>query len=243
MQTSCVRIGVIVPSVNRVIEPEFYAMRPPGIAFHFARARYVFGPDPAPLEGLAEDTVRQVQSLADARVSVITSGSTGGSFFGGPNFDAQLIRRMEAQAPIACTTPSTAVAAALRVLEARTLCVITPYTETDNRREAAFLQAHGFRVKSIVGMGIANGGDIADVPLEQVNGFVLRHLDPEVDVCFVSCTNLHTAPLISGWESTVGKPVLTSNTATLWMVSRMARVSTTVAEYGSLLAKMPELPS
>ena len=31
------RIGLIVPSVNAVIEPEFYWVAPPGFSFHTAR--------------------------------------------------------------------------------------------------------------------------------------------------------------------------------------------------------------
>ncbi|MCC7022693.1 MAG: hypothetical protein IT338_07695 [Thermomicrobiales bacterium] len=238
-----VGIGVIVPSVNRVIEPEFWLMKPPGARFHFTRARYRFGPDPAPLVGLAEDTVRAAELLADAGVEVITSGSTGGSFFGGPGFDRELIGRIEALTGIRATTPATAVGAALRALGAKTVSIATPYIDIDNQREVAFLSALGFEVVGIAGMQIPNGGDIAHVTLDEADRFARQHLDPSADACLVSCTNLRSAPLIAGWERHVGKPVITSNQATLWMALRMAGLDAPIAGFGRLLAEMPPLPA
>ena len=232
------------------MEPDFARVLPDEVCCHFTRAWYNFRPDPDdprpadPLPELANDTVRAVPLLADAGATAVTSGSTAGSFFDGPTFDSELIRRMEAAAPgIRATTPSTAVAHALRALGVTRVSVATPYLKDLNDREVLFLEYLGFTVDAIAGLGITHGRDMAYVPSGECDQFVREHVAPGSQACFVSCTNFPVLPLIADWERDFGIPVVTSNQATLWMLLRMVGWTEPVRGYGQLLATMPEVPT
>ena len=232
----------MVPSTNVVMEPDLYSIVPAGVTCHFTRAWYRFEPDPQrprpmdPLPELANDTVRAVPILAAAGVAAIASGSTAGSCFGGTRFDRELIARMEAAAPnVKATTPATAVSRALKSLGARTVSVITPYLPDLNDREQEFLEAAGFSVVVVAGMGIVHGRDMAFVPITETDAFVAAHVDRTADACFVSCTNLPVLSRIEGWEQRFGIPFVTSNQATTWMLLRMAGCRNSVSGYGRLL--------
>lgn len=236
------RIGVVVPSSNVVMEPELVRMTPPPVTVHFTRAWYRFGSrtDPRPLDPLPElaaETVRAVPLLAAAGVKAIASGSTAGSCFDGDEFEADFVRQMEARAEgVRAVTPSGAVVAALRALGVRRVAVLTPYLDALTEREAAFLQSRGLEITRAVGMRVADGGDMAFIPDTETDAFVRAHTDPNADACFVSCTNLRTISLIERWETDLGMPMVTSNTATLWALLGLAGVRERTHGYGTLLA-------
>lgn len=234
------RLGVIVPSVNTVLEPELYMMKPGDITLHFSRTRYIYtgAHDTAePLIGMAAGAKDAARQLADAGVGAIGYGSTGGSFFSGPDYHLELARKLQDVAGVACTTASTAVIEALRELGVRRVAVVTPYVEMDNERERALLLHAGFEVAHLVGLGVHDGGAIRDVPLSETRRLALTCKDVVADACFISCTNLKSAPLIAELEEQLDKPVVTSNQALLWHLLRLAGVSTPISGFGRLLER------
>ena len=46
-------------------------------------------------------------------------------------------------------------------------------------------------------------------------------------------------PFISAWERAVGKPVITTNQATLWAMIQMMRADEKLPGFGRLLEEMP----
>lgn len=235
------RIGVVVPSSNVVVEPELSRAIPASATIHFTRAWYRFGDlvDPRPLDPLpdmADDTIRAVSILADAGVRAISSGSTAGSFFAGFVFEDEMIARMEEQAPgVVATTPASAVVAALRALGAKSVSVVTPYMEPLYGAERAYLRSKGFTVMNAVGLEIPHGRDMAYVDPDDLDRFVQASFDPAADACFVSCTNLHTFEWIERWETRLGRPVVTSNQAMLWMLLGLSKVHDAIDGLGRLL--------
>ena len=231
-------LGIIVPSVNTVLEPELMEMTPVGVTLHFARARYVYRgvADTAdPLIRMARDAEAAARQLGDAGVDVIGYGSTGGSFYAGPRYHELLTRQITEWVGLPATTASTAVIEALRAIGARTVVVATPYVELDNERERTLLTEYGFEVPVIMGMGIHDGGAIRNVSLESVRAFVGKVFTLPADAYFISCTNLRSAALISELEVKLRRPVITSNQALLWHMLRLAGIKTGSAGFGRLL--------
>ena len=74
------RIGVILPSGNASVEPEFTAMAPPGVRFFFTRAALT-GSTERELMGMAEGAGAAAKLLADARVDRIVFHCTGVTIF------------------------------------------------------------------------------------------------------------------------------------------------------------------
>ena len=75
------QIGLICPSTNTSIEPEFHMLAPEGIVVHVARA-FQDGPqEPALYRQIAENVGTASRDLGSARVDIIAFGCTSCTYF------------------------------------------------------------------------------------------------------------------------------------------------------------------
>lgn len=228
------RLGVIVPSCNVILEPELYKMVPEGISVHFARAR-ILEDTPEELQKMVDDAPNAAQKLAHAKVNAIAFGCTGASLFKGLGFDLQIAKKIEDTTGIAATTTSTAVVAALKELGIKKVSVATAYEEWLNEKEKEFLEKNGFKVLNIKGLGIPDPEELARVHPE-VAYELAREVDKEeADGIFISCTDFRTIEILEVLEHDSGKPVVSSNQATLWMLLKLAGIRKPIEGYGRLL--------
>lgn len=144
----------------------------------------------------------------------------------------------EAGVPGVATAPALVLAA--RELGLKKVAVATPYHDELNRHEKEFFEACGLRVLGIRGLGIGAGGaheyvGIAKVPPEKVLEHCLSSWVPEADGMIVSCTDFRTLEALPRLERELGKPVVSSNLATLWLALRRAGASRAVRGFGRLL--------
>jgi len=58
---------------------------------------------------------------------------------------------------------------------------------------------------------------------------------PEADAVFISCTSVRTFEIIAPLERDLGKPVISSNQATIWHALRKTGIRDTIEGYGRLL--------
>jgi arylmalonate decarboxylase len=231
------RIGVLIPPVNVTVEPEFNRWAPPGVTIHAARLwrrRARLTPDDLRemLTRLDDDCERLAMSQPDVVLYACTSGSsleTGG-------FDRKLSERIARASRAPASTTSTAVAAALRALGIRRPAVVTPYSDAINEREMAFFAELGFAPVSLESFREEDSHAIPRIDPQDTARLALKADRPEADGVFISCTNLATAAIIERLETELGKPVVTSNQATLWLGLRALGVTTAVPGAGRLLA-------
>lgn len=212
------RIGLLVPSSNTTMEPEFYAMAPEGVTIHTARMNLT-EVTPEGLFQMAEDVGRASKLLASADVNVIVYGCTTGSLVGGVEWEENLVEGITRKTGIPALSTSGAVTQALEAVGGRKIGVATPYSEELNSLEKVFLEGHGFEVTSIRGLGLVDNLDIGVVEGETVEDLA-RRVSGGSDAVFISCTNLPTIDLIERLEDALGKPVVTSNQASMWAALR-----------------------
>ena len=226
------RIGLLVPSSNTTMEPDFYGMAPEGVSVHTARMR-LDEVTPDGLIRMADDAEKGAALLATAGVDVIVYGCTTGSLVGGVEWEESLVRSIHENTGVRAVSTSGAVVEALRALSARRVGVATPYTDVLNRLETEFLEDHGFQVAAIEGLRLVNNLEIGRVERGVIEGLV-EAVAGEADTIFVSCTNLPAIDLIDGLERRHGRPVVTSNQASLWAALRDSGVKE-ITGYGELL--------
>jgi maleate isomerase len=226
--------------VNTVVEPEFNRMLPEGLSVHAARMHNA--------RSDLEDTLRMnrhaeraADELASAKVDVIAYACTAGSFVRGESGEKELRQRIEMATGIPVVTTAGAVAEALSALAVTRLVMATPYTDDINMLEKAFLEASGFEVVDMEGLGIVDAFSIGAVAVHETYRLVRTLRESRVTrpgssvATFVSCTNLPTAEIIGSLERDTGAPVVTSNQATLWACLRAVGCRDAIPGYGALL--------
>jgi maleate isomerase len=225
------RIGLLLPSSNTTMEPDFARMAPEGVTVHSARM-LLEDVTPESLERMAGEAEQAARLLSTADVDLMVYGCTSGSLIRGVDWEASLVNRIEAASGTRAITTAGAVVEALRTLEARRIRVFTPYTDAVNRLEKAFLEAQGFNVASIVGLGLVDNLKIGRVTPAEIERLVGP--GPSADCLFISCTNLPAVPLIQALEEKHQRPVVTSNQASMWAALRRLG-EPGVEGYGALL--------
>jgi len=233
--TPGLRIGLLVPSSNTTMEPDFYAMAPRGVTIHTARMR-LSQVTPEALILMAEDTERAAGLLADAGVDVIVYGCTTGSLVGGVEWEEGLVGRIEEETGKPAVSTSSAVVEALRSLGVKRVGVATPYSEKLNGLEKSFLEDLGFHVTGIRGLGLLDNLDIGRVGRGTLVD-ITREVADEAEAVFISCTNLPVLGLIEEFEKEFNRPVVTSNQASMWAALR-GRVSSRVDGFGELMRRL-----
>jgi maleate isomerase len=212
-------LGFIDLSTCVSLTPEVFAGLPPKVNALFSRIRLPAGevtPDALSEMVESEQIERAAHELADAGVEAIVFACTSASLLFGAGFDQTLTARIEEATGIQATTTTSAVVRALSALGARKISVGTPYLDEINERERDFLSASGFTVVNIAGLGLTLDRDIGAVPLERIHRLAHEVGDVSADALFLSCTNLGSQPLIRNLEAELQRPVVTSNSASLW---------------------------
>lgn len=233
-----VRLGVLVPSVNTVVEPDMYRMAPPGITIHFSRL-----PVPSDettvenLERLEDHLEESLQSLEQARIKAVSFACTSGSFIKGRSWDRHLIERMEKIVSPATTT-SESILSALKSLGVEKLALVTPYPDPINDLMEAYLTSQGHHVVNLKSLRLSNSQEIRKVSPE-----IIYQLSKSADTqgaegILISCTDFQAVPVIETLEGEIKKPVISSNQATLWKLMILSNVHIPIKGYGGLLREM-----
>ncbi len=225
------RIGAIVPSSNTVCEAEFMRMIPEGVSLHTAR---VFNPrvqreedkEGAELAMNAE-VDRAARELASVEPQVVIYANTTGSFIKGLGYDRELGERIRKAAGVPGVPTASAAVEALKAFHLQRIVLITPYILKVGGIEKNFFE------NSVPGLKV-----LREKHLGNLNALEIGHLTPydayraaremdvsEADGFFISCTTFHSADIIEPLEADTGKPVLTSNQASMWMALKMIGVS------------------
>jgi maleate isomerase len=101
-------------------------------------------------------------------------------------------------------------------------------------REVEFLQACGFQVVSGANLGIDTNAQMSELEPKAILDWAQRNISDASDVCFLSCTAIKSASIISALEQSGGKPVITSNQCMVWHLLRSSKITEAAAGFGTL---------
>jgi maleate cis-trans isomerase len=234
------KLGLIVPPTNTANEAEWWSMAPAGVSIH--ATRMPLHADTSNAQGrnaLLADIAHHARDIAEADVDLVVYACTAGSMVTPVTELPDYMRRETGRASI---TTAQAIIAALDALDAKRICVGTPYHDALNDHEAAFLEAHSKALVAIEGLGYgANGPDeyrnIARLTPAEVEALARRVARPGADALLLSCTDLATLTSISRLESELGLPVISSNTATFWLALRTVGLGDRIDGAGALFQR------
>jgi len=209
------RIGLIIPSSNRMVEQEMARFVPPGVTLHVARLRMT-GPHHVPLAQLLPRIEEAAGTLADAKCGVVTFHCTATSMEEGPDGEERALAAVARSGARDASTTATAVRRALAALGTRRLVLVTPYSAATTAEEAAFLRAAGVDVVHSVACALAGSDAYCSTPPEFWRDRAIEAARPDADLYFISCTNIAALGIIEEIERRLERPVITSNQVVLW---------------------------
>jgi maleate isomerase len=228
------RLGMLIPSVNTEAEPQIEAMLPAGVSLHTTRLKMVESQTPRELLGMADRVEEGAMLLADAGVDRILFNCTAVTTFE-PGLADRIRDRITQATGLPAIATADAVVAALRALGARKIVMVTPYLQEVNDRETAFLARHGITVLKERGSGLCYAKDFRAIEPYAWYRAAMDMRDEEADAYFISCAQLRIAEMIGAMENDLGRPVITSNQASVWHCLRESGLQDRVTGYGTLL--------
>jgi len=207
------RVGLIIPSVNRLTEAQFNHYAPEGLGIHVARGR-VAGEPARTVAQLADEIAHAAGTLADAKPDLIVFHCTHTSMKEGIGGEARIIELIRRTTGIEALSTSSLVNDALRALGLKTLVVLSPYMS--NAGIIDYLAAAGFTVVKDVALRCKTTADFETVTPQRWLELAIENDTPEADGIFLSCTNTTQIEAVAAIEAALGKPVVNSNQAVLW---------------------------
>jgi maleate isomerase len=236
--------GVIGPSTNTVVQPDFEAMRPAGVTNHYSR---IFVTDPEALSdddfiagtrAISDNTLDAVRSVVTCRPDYLVMGMSAITFYGGVAGGEAFRRKVVETAGVEISIGSIALVEALRAYgTVGRVAFVSPYYPVANAEVRRYLEESGFSVVRDVALRCRSWTDIAKVRPARLRT-VLAELDgDDVDALVQVGTNLSMVRLAAETEARLGKPVVAINTATYWHALRACGIADRTEGFGRLLAE------
>ena len=236
------KFGVLGPSTNTIVQPDFDDLRPPGVTNHYSRivienANAVSNETfmAGTLE-ISENTLEAVRGVKTCAPDYLVMGMSAVTFYGGAEGGAKWKKNIEDAAEMGISTGAEAVAAALAAYGGiKKIAFLSPYFPIANEEVNRYLSDHGYTTVRDECLRCPSWTAIAEVP-ESTARRVLHELDgDDVDALVQVGTNLSMIRLAAAAERYLDKPVVAINTATYWHALRFNGINDKITGFGRLL--------
>ncbi|MGX1306421.1 maleate isomerase [Amorphus suaedae] len=237
------KFGVIAPSTNTSVQPEFDSMRPVGVTNHFSRI--VIPDDPVHSDEDFNELVMRIRAATMDAIDAVKTCSPGAlvmgmsaeTFWDGKERADGLKAEVEARAGMNVAMGSDACQAALsRFGDIKRIAVITPYMPIGDAQVERFFTDCGYEVVTVKGLKCASPMLIAHETEKTLRDAIIEVNDSGVEAIVQAGTNLAMARVGGIAEFWLDKPVIAINTATYWHALRMNGIDDKIQGYGSLLS-------
>jgi maleate isomerase len=239
------KFGVLAPSTNTSVQPEFEAMRPWGVTHHHSR---LIIPDSeviddksfmAMMDDIREALFPALEAVLTCHPDYVVLGMSAETFWDGLDGSKELQRKLDKVAKQGVCMGSDACQAALRAYgrSIKRLGVITPYMPIGDQQVHRFFNECGFEVVNLLGLKCKSPVLIAHESRQRLRDAIIEVNQGKVDAIVQVGTNLAMAEVAAMAEFWLDKPVIAINTATYWYALRQYGIKDKVYGWGSLLAE------
>jgi maleate isomerase len=235
------KFGVIAPSTNTIVEPDFYAMTVPGVTSHFSRIHIRdmnMDSDEGMerlLDQIRDEIAASVERVMTAEPDYMVMGMSAETFWGGKQGNIEFIDQITGLSGLQVATGAEACERALGLFGAKRIGVVTPYQPVGDANVVRFFEEIGFEVAAIKGLKCPTAVSIAHVSEAELRDALLEVNGPDVDALVQCGTNLSMVRLADEAERWLDKPVIAINAATWWMALRDNGITDRVDNAGRLL--------
>lgn len=235
------KMGVVVPSTNTTMEPELYAMAPPGVTFHIARLYLA-----QTAIGSAEAAQAVVQAfhaaLGVAIRDVLTMepdhlliGVSALAFVGGVAGHRRFREALQQTTTVPLTTAAEAAIAALQCHGVTRLGLLSPHPPMFDAHYTQFFRESGYEVVTLHRIDCPTTLAIATVDEATIRTALREICEARVEAIVQVGTDLVMTRLADEAERWLGLPVIAVNAAILWQALRTRGLPDQIRGFGALL--------
>lgn len=239
------KFGVLAPSTNTSVQPEYDGMRPHGVTNHFSR---MIIPDMKVTDDksfmVMMDNIRgallpALDAVMSCAPDYVIMGMSAETFWDGIDGSLKLQKKMEKRAGVGVAMGSDACQAALRKYgrSVKRLGIITPYMPVGDRQVHRFFTECGYEVVNLLGLKCKGPMVIAHESESRLRDAVIEVNRGKVDAIVQVGTNLAMARVAAIAEFWLDKPVIAINTATYWWALRQNGIKDRLQGWGTLLSE------
>jgi maleate isomerase len=237
--------GVLGPSTNTVVQPEFDDMRPEGVTNHYSR---IYTPNAHAVSNetfmnatqvISNNMLDAVDSLMTCSPDYLVMGMSAITFYGGSKGADEFQAKIEDASKIGASIGSHSTAAALRAYGGiKKIAFISPYFPAANDQVRKYFEDSGFEVAADVALECPRWTAIAKVAPDALWQELDKLNSDDVDALVQVGTNLPMARLAAEIERELDKPIVAINTATYWHALRNNGIDDKVHGFGRLLEEL-----
>ncbi|MDX2221496.1 MAG: arylmalonate decarboxylase [Rhodospirillaceae bacterium] len=236
------KFGVLGPSTNTIVQPDFDDLRVPGVTNHYSR---IYTPNAqaisnetfmAATQTIAGNVIDAVRSVMTCSPDYLVMGMSAITFYGGNKGADAFQKKIEDEAKVGVSVGSHACTAALKAYGGvKRIAFLSPYYPAANAEVQGYFADNGFTTVRDVPLQRPSWTAIAETT-EQMCIDTLKRLDgPDVDAILQVGTNHSMIRLAAFAEKWLGKPVIAINTATYWHALRANGIQDKLPGFGRLL--------
>ncbi len=235
------KFGVMGPSTNTVVQPDFDDMRPAGVTNHYSR---IFTPNAQAVSNdtfmsgarlIGSNTIDAVKSVLTASPDYLVMGMSAVTFFDGVAGADRFQASVEKESGLGVSIGSHACTAALKAYGAKRVSFFSPYFPAANAEVRRYFTESGFQVLRDAALQCPSWLAIAEVTVDTCRETIKKLDGDDVDAIVQVGTNLSMIRLAAAAELWLGKPVIAINTATYWHALRANGIRDRIEGFGRLL--------
>lgn len=234
--------GVLGPSTNTIVQPDFDDLRVPGVTNHYSR---IIVEDAAAISDqsfmagtleISANTHDAVRGVMTCNPDHLVMGMSAVTFYGGAQGAREWKSNVEAVAGISLTMGSESLVAAIKAYGGiKRVALLSPYFPVANEQVRNYLSDFGIETLRDDCLRCPSWTAIAQVS-QRTLATRLKAIDgDDVDALLQVGTNLSMIRLAAAAELWLDKPVIAINTATYWRALRQNGITDHVYGFGRLL--------
>jgi maleate isomerase len=238
------KLGIVIPSTNTIVQPETDTMRPAGVTNHIGRIHIADLPLTNDTEfeqiitAIEPDMFGAVDRVMSCKPAHLIMAMSIPTFWGGAAGAEQLRSRLQTRAGIGVSLGSLACAEALRKFpKVRTIGILTPYQPVGDAHVARFFEDNGWRVSAVHSLKRPSEVLIGHATEAELRDGLKTLAAKGVDAIVQAGTDLAMADIAGEAERWLGVPVIAINVATYWSALRSNAIADRMRGFGALLSE------
>lgn len=215
------RLGVLVPSGNAAVEPELNALLAGRVNVYGSRLPTLTEyPLKERIHRYLDAIPAAIEAFGRLAPDAIVAQCSGSHYLQGPEGDRVFCQEMSERAGTVVTSVTQTVLAALELLGADTVTLISPYAPWLSALSRSYWEAAGLKVRDIVAIRSEVGFSPYDVNGADLVRQVRQARRPVDEVLLFTGTGMFTLDPLSDLNADRAQVMLTSNLCAAWWAAR-----------------------